>query len=158
MNVILFVFAGRKQNMELQLPLVRRIITEHPNVQYHVWNLSRNDDDNLYLRAIEGERITVLNDYFGIAPWLGMNAVYRHYAHNPKYRDHLFVKVDDDVVFIETGRFGEFVDAVNGNRASVVTAKSSTTGHARPPSRGCGAALKPFPCRCWMFTLAVSTP
>ena len=89
MNVILFVFAGRKQNMELQLPLVRRIITEHPNVQYHVWNLSRNDDDNHYLRAIEGERITVLNDYFGIAPWLGFNAIYRHYAHNPKYRDHL---------------------------------------------------------------------
>ena len=136
MNVILFVFAGRKQNMELQLPLVRRIITEHPNVQYHVWNLSRNDDDNHYLRAIEGERITVLNDYFGIAPWLGFNAVYRHYAHNPKYRDHLFVKVDDDVVFIETGRFGEFVDAVNGNRASVVTAKVVNNGACTPTEPG----------------------
>src|ERR1700730_2779285 len=109
MNVILFVFPGRKQSMELQLPLVRRIITEHPNVQYHVWNLSRNDDDNHYLRAIECERITVFNDYFGSPPWSGFNAVYRHYAKNHKCRDHLFVKVDDDVVFIEAGRFGEFV-------------------------------------------------
>jgi hypothetical protein len=36
MNVILFVFAGRKQNMELQLPLVRRIITEHEHVPSRV--------------------------------------------------------------------------------------------------------------------------
>src|SRR3981189_298015 len=136
MNVILFVFAGRKQNMELQLPLVRRIITEHPNVQYHVWNLSRNDDDNHYLRAIEGERITVLNAYFGTAPWLVFNAVYPHYAHNPKYRDHLFVKVDDDVVFIETGRFGEFVDAVNGNRASLAPPQGANHGVGPPTEPG----------------------
>src|SRR5258708_23714463 len=110
MNVILFVFAGRRQNMELQLPLVRRIITEHPNVQYHVWNLSRNDDDNHYLRAIEGERITVLYDYFGIAPWLAFNAVYRHYPHNTKNREHLFAKAYDAVAFIEAGRFRQLDD------------------------------------------------
>lgn len=40
-RVILFVFAGRRPNMELQLPFARRILEEHPNTEYHVWNLAR---------------------------------------------------------------------------------------------------------------------
>ncbi|OTR07280.1 hypothetical protein B9M83_09230, partial [Mycobacteroides abscessus] len=59
LRVILFVFAGRKANMELQVPYIKRILAEHPNVEYHVWNLARDPKDAEYLQTITGERITV---------------------------------------------------------------------------------------------------
>lgn len=113
--------------MELQLPFMRRILAEHPNVEYHVWNLARDHDDNLYLRTIAGERITVINEHYGVDPWKRFDAVYRHYTAEA-YRDHLFVKIDDDVVFIETGRFGAFIETIEAHRDAVVTAKVVNNG------------------------------
>ena len=102
--------------MELQLPYIRRILAENPDVEYHVWNLARDHDDNFYLKTIAGERIRVFNEHYGVDPWKRFNNVYEHYA-DEAYSDHLFVKLDDDVVFMETDRFAEFVKAVDGNRA-----------------------------------------
>lgn len=135
-DVVIFCFAGRRQNMELQLPLIRRILAENPDTEYHVWNLARNEDDNRYLRSIEGERITVLNDHYGDpTPWSRFNDIYRHYT-NPVYSDCLFVKVDDDVVFLETDRFRDFVDAVDANRGSVLSAKVVNNGACTPTEPG----------------------
>lgn len=36
LRVILFVFAGRKANMQLQVPYIKRILAEHPNVEYDI--------------------------------------------------------------------------------------------------------------------------
>jgi hypothetical protein len=124
---VIFCFAGRKENMELQLPLIRRILAEHPEAEYHVWNLARNDEDNQYLRTIEAERITVINEFYGDDSWRRFDDVYRHYA-TPEFADRLFVKVDDDVIFIETGRFSEFIGAVDTNRDAVVSAKVVNNG------------------------------
>ena len=41
----MFCFGGRRANMELQLPFVRRILDEHTDVEYHLWNLARNAED-----------------------------------------------------------------------------------------------------------------
>jgi hypothetical protein len=160
-RVILFVFAGRQPNMELQLPLVRRILDEHPNVDYHVWNFARNDSDREYLKTIHGDRITVFNgtgeglrttvgglvlspDGFaspaptGVGVQFGAgehNAAYNYYS-QPEFRDHLFVKLDDDIVFLETGRFGKFVDAINTHRGRTVVANIINNGACTPVEPG----------------------
>ena len=112
--------------MELQLPLVRRILDEHPNVEYHVWNLARNDEDRAYVDTISGNRITVFS-----AGENEHNAVYRHYS-QPEFKGHLFVKIDDDIVFLETARFGAFVAAIDKHRGKLVLANIINNGACTP--------------------------
>lgn len=110
-ETILFVFAGRKPNLELQLPLVERILADNPDTVFHVWNLTRTRQDNEFVRGIEGDRITVLNDFATVNPWRGFNRVYQHYS-DPEFQGDVFVKIDDDVVFLEADRFADFVEAI----------------------------------------------
>lgn len=126
-RVILFTFYGRRENIELQLPYLRRIIQENPEIEVHLWDLCRNETDHEYVQSITGERITVRSDYYGGCAWTGFNDVWRHYT-NRKYADALFVKLDDDVVFIETKRFGTFIDTIDQNRGSVISAKTVNNG------------------------------
>jgi hypothetical protein len=142
--VILFTFAGRQPNLELQIPMVKRILAENPNVEYHFWNFARNDKDRAFVKSISGERITVWNGHSGDgfsspAPTgdgnqFGANehnAAYLHYS-QPQFKDHLFVKVDDDIVFLETARFHKFVEAIDANRDKCLVANIINNGGCTP--------------------------
>lgn len=123
--VTLFMFAGRRGNLEVNLPLIRRILDENPLVQCDIWNLARDRTDGEYLKTIAGDRIRVIHTY---APGTRrMYKVWQHYAQR-QYRDHLFVKIDDDVVFIETEKFGEFVDAIEANPDRILSAEVVNNG------------------------------
>lgn len=123
--VTLFMFAGRQGNLEVNLPLIRRILDENPGVQCDIWNLARDRADGEYLNTIAGDRIRVIHTF---APGTRrMYKVWQHYA-QPRYRDHLFVKIDDDVVFIQTEKFGEFVDAIEANPDRVLSAEVVNNG------------------------------
>jgi hypothetical protein len=126
-KTIVFVLAGRRANMELQLPMMHRIIEENPDVVYHIWNLARQPSDNVWLRTLGGERIKVVNSFYGPNPGIGINNVYRHYALD-KYAGNLFVKIDDDVVFLETRRFAPFVEVIGTNPHTVCSAKVINNG------------------------------
>jgi hypothetical protein len=139
-RVIFFVFGGRKPNMELQLPFVRRILELNPQVEYHIWDLARDEADSKYLRRIKGDRITVCTDFAGENPWQRFTDVYRHYA-QPEYAGCLFVKGDDDVVFIEATRFTDFITAVDENRDAFVSANVVNNG-ACIPTTGCSEWFK----------------
>lgn len=128
----MFMFAGRQANLELQLPYLRRILAEHPDVELHIWDLSRTFADHVFIEHITGERIQVFRHLYnhGRRPWQHFNDVWRHYGVDQarNYRDHRFVKVDDDVVFIEADSFGAFLGAIDGNRGTVVSAKVINNG------------------------------
>lgn len=127
--VTLFMFAGRRGNLELNLPLIRRILDENPQVQCDIWNLARDHADGEYLKTIAGDRITVINTY---APGTRrMYKVWQHYT-QPRYQNHLFVKMDDDDVFIQTDKFGEFVDAIEANPDKVLSAEVVNNGACTP--------------------------
>jgi hypothetical protein len=127
---IMFVFAGRKANMELQLPYLHRILAEHPHAELHIWDLSRTFEDHVFIGQIKGERITVHRHLYnhGRKPWQHFNDVWRHYGNDRSYRDHLFVKIDDDVVFLETEQFAAYLAAIEANNAAIVSAKVINNG------------------------------
>lgn len=131
--VIIFTFAGREPNMRLQEPFIRRILEDHSEVSWDIWDLARDPVDSAYLRTIEGERITVRTQFAGDEPWRRFDDVYRFYA-DEKYRDHVFVKGDDDLVFIETKRFADFISAVQPNM--VLSAKVVNNGSSTPLEPG----------------------
>lgn len=129
--VVVFCFAGRRPNVELQLPFMRRLIEEHPSVEVAYWNLARTAEDRQWLPTIAGGRITVRNDLhwnekydgtgFGYAP------VYGWYT-QPQYSDHVLVKIDDDVVFAQTNRFTQFIEAAQRYPDRVVSANIVNNG------------------------------
>lgn len=128
MRVIMFCFAGRQANMELQLQFARRILEQNLDVEYHVWNLSRNIHDDAYLRTLRGDGLTVHHQFYGQEPWRRFNDVYRHYGTGHFGNDTVFVKLDDDVVFIETDRFKEFIATVLAYPDAVVSANVVNNG------------------------------
>jgi hypothetical protein len=125
--VIVFVFAGREPNMRLQLPLIRRILALHSNVEYHVWNMTHCESDDAFVRSIEGDRITVINDLVDREDFEQFSLAYKFYD-TMKYRKHLFVKIDDDIVFLQTDRFGDFVEQIEKHPDTVLCAHIMNNG------------------------------
>lgn len=136
MKTILFTFAGRRPNLELQVPLVQRILKENPDAEYHLWNFARNDADREYIKTITGERVTVWNgEGAGFASptptevdaqvrQFGANehnAAYTHYA-KPDFEGCQFIKIDDDICFLETARFPQFAAAITAYPDAVIIA------------------------------------
>ncbi|MDT5304288.1 MAG: hypothetical protein QOG79_8015 [Mycobacterium sp.] len=153
----MFCFAGRRANLHLQLRYVRSILAKHTELEYHVWNLARNSDDDHYVRGIEGERITVVNDLYGGDPWRCFADVYRYYAAR-RFSDRLFVKIDDDVVFVEANQFASFIAAATGNRQSVISATVINNAACTAVDPQLNAAVRPWECPCWSSTKAQRSP
>lgn len=124
----MFCFGGRRENLELQLPFIHRILEQNPGVEYHLWNLAKDPADAEYISGLRTRnRLKVINDFYGAKPWEKFNDVYRHYA-TPAFKGRRFVKLDDDVVFIQTDRWPEFIDAVDANPHAVVSANVINNG------------------------------
>jgi hypothetical protein len=122
-KTILFIFAGRRANLELQRPFLDRIVREHPGIFVEIWNCTQNAEDNAYVRA-SGKgtrRIVVRNDYHGIPVGKAWNEIYRHYG-QPKYKGCRFIKADDDIVFIQTNNLAHFLDSIDSNPHAVCSA------------------------------------
>lgn len=124
-RVILYAFWGRKENIELQLPFIHRILRDHPNVEFHGWNLSQNIQDATFIGTVENDQsasnqFRVRNDFAGLPAGEGWNKVWEYYT-APAFSDDIFVKIDDDVVFIETGKFGDLIKVVDANRGYITS-------------------------------------
>lgn len=118
-KVIVTCFAGRKEFMELQLRYMIAILEKFEFVErYDIWNFSWSAADKDWVDSL-GQmhpKIRVCRAPFdGIADRAG-DLASKQFAHffteaylSEEYRDHLFVKIDDDVVFIDVDRFEEFI-------------------------------------------------
>lgn len=126
-RVIIWCPAGRRANMELLLPFLRRILAENPETELHIWDVARRPDDHAWLGTVWGERITLIGDFYGYPEREAFVEIYRHYA-DEAYKDALFVKVDDDIVFIETKRFPQFVGAIRAYPDAIVSADTINNG------------------------------
>lgn len=132
--VIFFMFAGRRGNLEVNLPVIRRILNDNPNVEFHLWNLARVPSDTEYIDSISGERIAVCK-LATRAGYRYMSRVWEHYT-APRFAGCRFVKIDDDVVFLEAERFGSFLDAIENNPDIVVSANTVNNGACTPFNTG----------------------
>ncbi|QFP97636.1 glycosyltransferase [Mycobacterium phage Huphlepuff] len=132
-KVVMFCFGGRRGNLELQVPFILDILKRHPSVEYHLWDLARDPADSEYMQSLADEhadnpQFVVVRTYSGLKnPWHYFDKVYEHYA-GEQYAGKLFVKLDDDVVFIETQRFGEFLATITENSDKIVSAKVVNNG------------------------------
>lgn len=124
-KVVIFAFYGRRANIELQLPFVRRILAENPDVHFDAWNLARDPRDDAFIRTLPEAR----NEFYGTGD--SWNNVWRHYA-GEEYRDTVFLKLDDDTVFLETERFESLISEVERNPGAIISAETINNGASTP--------------------------
>jgi hypothetical protein len=128
----MFAFWGRRENVELQLPFIERILDENPQVSFHGWNLANTMSDREYLRSLpSSDRFQVRHNFASPRGQWQMNRVWQHYT-APMFSGTLFVKIDDDVVFAQTDRFGEFTAAIEGHPGTVISAMTVNNGACTP--------------------------
>jgi hypothetical protein len=141
-RIVLFVFAGREANMRIQRPFLDRLLEEHPEAELHLWDLTRTPEDAEYVRAQASDRIVVHTHLHpghpiacNVPPGAKGRRGCRCFAHRPPYEqpyrwyaerdecaDAVFVKLDDDVVFMETTGFGNFIGALEAHPSAVISA------------------------------------
>lgn len=131
MRNVMFVFAGRRPNIEIALPFYRRILADNPDTELHIWDLARTREDSQYLRTIEGERIWVRTEFAGPNPWRSFNKVWLHYSHS-QYADTVFTKLDDDDLFLEVDDYHGFIRAAVDHPDAVVSALTINNGACTP--------------------------
>lgn len=145
-RITLFVYAGREPNLVVQRPCLDRLLRDWPGLTVELWNLTRNDEDDAYVRGLHdpAARVIVRNElHQGKNDWpIGcrrrakrqrwcgcrdcrpapFEEPYRLYANDPSYAGSAFVKLDDDVVFLETDRFGDLFAVLDDHPNAVVSA------------------------------------
>jgi hypothetical protein len=149
MRCIIFIFAGRKPYLEIQKRYLSEIISQNPFVELHLWNFSRNSVDHEYLQTLASQlpRATIFNHlYAGDNPIthctktigklcscvkcrVGMwSEPYQYYASQPTDDETTYIKLDDDILYIDTHRFTQFISAIQNNPATIISANVLNNG------------------------------
>lgn len=147
-DVVMYTFAGRRKNMELQMPLYLRVLEENPNVVLDIWNLTKYYADNEYVKRLREpgrrlhSRIRVRDDFQHINPWWArFDPVWRYYTKS-EYQGTQFVKLDDDVVFFQAHRFADFVEAARQAPGTISSALTINNGASIRHTPGMSAPFK----------------
>ena len=150
-RIVFFTFAGRQANMEIQRPYIEALLEKYPESELHLWDLTREASDQFYLRqwASAHERVVYVGHLHPGHPiscmgdWRGpghrrcrclkhhppYEDPYRYYRDNPQRGDvpdfdddTVFVKFDDDVLWMDVDRFGEVLEFLETNQGAIASA------------------------------------
>ena len=147
-KIIWFTFAGRQRFLEIQKTYIFRLLNQYEFMQWHLWDFSRNREDHLYLRSLAKEhpRVVLFDDTYqgdnsqtfcekeigkrcdcvSCRPG-NWSIPYLRYA-AMQNKGIIFIKGDDDLVYIDTTKFSEFVKAIRWNRDIILSANVINNG------------------------------
>ena len=117
-KVILFCPGGRKNILNIQLLNMVKILDLDIVFEYHIWNFSWNEEDSYYISQLHNihPKIKIKNSPYTNASRGGEIASKQFayflcdYYTFEKYNDYVFIKLDDDICFIDINNFERFVD------------------------------------------------
>lgn len=102
-QVIFTCFAGRERYLKALIPYIKRLAVD----EVHMWDYTRNESDAQYLKE-------ACTDFkiFSVTDKSNYGEYYKYYT-SERFPDPLtvIVKCDDDIVFIDTSVFDEFIKA-----------------------------------------------
>ncbi|GLY61380.1 bacteriophage protein [Pectobacterium carotovorum subsp. carotovorum] len=148
-KLVIFVFAGRKKFLDIQKEYILDIMKHHNNVEYHLWNFSRNSDDNNYLQSLSKEipNTSIFNQFYEgenpvkicqkeigvicncekcrVGKW---SEPYKFYSNSDNYKDAVFMKLDDDILFIESKKITSVVEIASKNNKKIISANVINNG------------------------------
>lgn len=144
-RIVFFEFAGREANMEVQRPHVTALLDAYPDSVFLLWDLTRKASDAAYIRewARADSRVSVMGNLHPGHPIKCRGPRRRGFppcyciVHKPPYEqvyrefvafpdgfsdDDVFVKFDDDVIWMDTDRFGEVLSFLETHPNAVASA------------------------------------
>lgn len=104
-QVIFTVFAGRKEYMEILMRYVDILVSRGHVHEVHLWDFTREASDTEYLATHPWKPYVQVHRPQKKKSWL---EYYRYYTPE-KYPDHVIIKSDDDIVFIDVDAFPGFI-------------------------------------------------
>jgi hypothetical protein len=119
-GVILFCPAGRKTTLEIQIKYTLKLLEYFDDLiaRYDIWDVAWTEEDSTYIKTLSQlhPKIRVLyTPYVGGGKRGGETAskqfafIYSTYYRHEIYKDYIFVKLDDDIVFIDIAMFPFFI-------------------------------------------------
>jgi hypothetical protein len=135
MKRIAFTFAGRQDRMELQTSFLINLLDKNLIDELHIWNFARKQEDDVYIKSSFNNN-TRIKVYDGLIKNDGEVAGYTLYKQaylfyqDESFKDTLFIKLDDDVIFCDTAMFNDFADfAENSKDLDLVSANVINNPH-----------------------------
>ncbi len=107
-RVILTCFAGRKRYLEILLKYAEYLYQKGHIHEVHLWDFTRNAEDTEWLKSsptITSSPYISVKHVINKHSWL---EYYRHYTPSA-YAEHVIIKCDDDIVFIDVKTFPDFI-------------------------------------------------
>lgn len=104
-KVIMITFAGRKDRMSILYHYVVAALDRGLVDEWHVWNYARTVEDEEWVNSLNGPKIRVLtpNTKESYAD------CYQHYTPKEYTPQAVFLKVDDDIVYMDVDKLEGFV-------------------------------------------------
>jgi hypothetical protein len=116
--VVVCVFAGRRDRMHLLMKYLGELLVTGEVSEVNLWDRTKSAGDASYLRTLNETDDVRLFPKEGFLPksiiW---TSIYEHYSQKGDFKpvggpvaknDILFVKADDDIVYMDTDRFKNF--------------------------------------------------
>ena len=140
MSVILFCPAGRQPVLSIQLQCMKPILDLPLIHEYHIWNVAWNDQDREYVSTLESihPKIKVKTTPYGNASRANSVAssqfsyFFHDYYKYAQYKDYIFVKLDDDIVFVDHSMFEQFIEGRKNSTAFLYSANVINNDHTNP--------------------------
>ena len=113
-RTIAITFAGRQDRMRLLCAYMHRALDAAIIDEWHIWNYARTKEDGAWVQSLaSGNTVKVFTPETTHAE-KRFEAVYKHYAPDAqsgeKYApDTVFVKLDDDIVFVDLDGLAKLV-------------------------------------------------
>lgn len=135
--------------MEIQRTYLVDLVNRISELEIHLWNFSRQDSDNRYLQQLAATlpRTRIFNEYYEgsnfkthctktigklcncircrVGKW---SEPYKYYANNPEHEETIYIKIDDDIVFVDTDRFPKFLEIAREKKGSIISANVINNG------------------------------
>jgi hypothetical protein len=114
-KVILTVFAGREDRMPILNSYVLQLLNKGLIDEYHIWNLTRKGEDEVWLRNWVREQQSQRKNSSKIILFQPKKKEYRsvyahYYANRKTHVNDIFIKMDDDIAYIDLEHFKQFVE------------------------------------------------
>jgi hypothetical protein len=108
-RTIAITFAGRQDRMRLLCAYMHRALDACID-EWHIWNYARTKEDKVWVQSLaSGNTVKVFTPETTHAE-KRFEAVYKHYAPDAQYApDTVFVKLDDDIVFVDLDGLAKLV-------------------------------------------------
>ena len=106
MKTIVVTFAGRKKFMEILFPYIKKY--EHKIDEYHIYAATNNQEDLDYIEKFSSENEFV--KVFGAEPGRDPIYLWNECYKNSQDENSVYLKLDDDIVFIDDSLFTDFLE------------------------------------------------